>query len=163
MRTFKIQSTKRREIIDITAQVEAIIAESGCVNGIAMISALHSTCAISIGEVVQSVDDDLLAFLNGLVPYLNFKHVHPADHPKDGTDAITDGPPHPTSHILGIMLGPSKSMGVVESRLVRGEWQAIMLIELEGPRERSIAVQVIGEIAEGGKALAEPQTLNALR
>jgi secondary thiamine-phosphate synthase enzyme len=162
MHSFKIQSTKRREVIDISAQVEAIIAESRCANGIAMISALHSTCAISIGEVVQNVDDDLLAFINTAVPYLNFKHVHPADHPKDGTDAIIDGPPHPTSHILGILLGPSKSMGVVNGRLVRGEWQSIMLIELEGPRERNIAVQVIGEMEQTQNTPAD-EAANAVR
>lgn len=154
MHTFSVQTSKRRHIIDITKQVQSVIASSGCTNGLVMISALHSTCAICIGEVVQNVDQDFVAFLNAVVPQLDFKHVHPPDHPKDGSDETTDGPLHPSSHILAIMLGPSKCMGVVDMNLVRGEWQSIMLVELEGPRERKIAVQVIGENARDASALA---------
>lgn len=145
MRQFTVKSSARRQILNLTSQIQEIISESGCSNGIAVISALHSTCAISVGEVVQGVDEDLLTFLNSLVPYFDFKHTHPSDHPKDSSMDVGHGPPHPTSHVLAIMLGPSKSLGVLDQKLVLGEWQSVMLVELEGPRERTIAVQVLGE------------------
>jgi secondary thiamine-phosphate synthase enzyme len=48
------------------------------------------------------------------------------------------------SHLLSIMTGSSESVPVVDGKLKIGRWQSIMLVELDGPRERSVAISFVG-------------------
>ncbi|HEY2991669.1 MAG TPA: YjbQ family protein [Methylomirabilota bacterium] len=107
---------ERLEISDVTKIVHRAVEESGVRHGIAIANALHTTCALFINEFQASLVDDLKALIGRLMP--------PA----------------------GIaLLGRSVALGVTDGHLVLGRFQSIIFAELDGPRQRDIAVQVIGE------------------
>lgn len=121
-----VTSTKPREIIDITAQVQ----ESVNVNdGVAMITVAHTTCAITTADLDPGTDQDFLDFLIGIVPRAKWRHPH--------------NPAHAPSHLLASLIGPSVSIPISAGKLVLGTWQRIILVELDGPRERQITSKVI--------------------
>ncbi len=94
-----------------------------------LLTILHTTCGLLLNDAGSGWEEDMLAFLERAVPQLNFQHLH-------------DGPEHAKSHILGALLGPSLTIGIADARPVLGTWQSIFVIELEGPRERTLAVQI---------------------
>lgn len=128
MYRFTLRTSKRREILNVTSRVREGIARSGVQNGLAHVTVLHTTCAMVINDANSGWEEDMMAFLEQLVPDMRFHHLH-------------DGPQHAKSHILGALLGPHLTIGVDNGHPVLGTWQSLFMLEFEGPRERSIAVQ----------------------
>jgi len=128
-------STKQpRECIDLTAQVAEVVRRSGVRRGICQIYSLHATASIVVNENADpNIGIDLLTALDRAVPQ-RAGWLH---------DRIDD---NAQSHILAAILGPSETVPVEDGKLLLGTWQAILLVELDGPRaERRVAVQVLGE------------------
>ena len=128
-------STKQpKECIDLTAQVAEIVRRSGVRRGICQIHSLHTTASIVVNEDADpNIGIDLLTALEGAVPK-RADWLH---------DRIDD---NAQSHILAAILGPSETVPVEDGKLLLGTWQAILFVELDGPRaERRVAVQVLGE------------------
>ena len=114
-------------MIDLTAQVGAIVAESGLAEGLCNVYVAHATAAIVVNENDDpNVCVDTLDALDKLIPAGVWRHDR-----VDGNAA---------SHIQAAILGPSETLPVREGRLVLGTWQAVMLVELDGPRERRVVV-----------------------
>jgi secondary thiamine-phosphate synthase enzyme len=127
-------STKQaRECIDLTAQVAEIVRRSGVSRGLCQIYSLHATASIVVNENADpNIGIDLLTALDRAVPQ-RAGWLH---------DRIDD---NAQSHILACILGPSETVPVEDGKLLLGTWQAILLVELDGPRaERRVAVQVLG-------------------
>jgi secondary thiamine-phosphate synthase enzyme len=121
-----------RECVEITDQVREVVRKSGVERGLCHVMALHATAAIVINENDDpNIGVDLLRALERTVP------AH------DGWlhDRI-DNNAH--SHIQAAMLGPSELLQVEGGDLVLGRWQGVLLVELDGPRQRrNVSVQVI--------------------
>jgi secondary thiamine-phosphate synthase enzyme len=127
MTELRIRTTHKRELVDITAEVAAVVAKSGLSEGLCHVYVAHATAAIVVNENDDpNVCVDLLDALDRLVPAGIWRHDR-----VDGNAA---------SHIQAAILGPGETLPVRDGRLCLGRWQAIMLAELDGPRERRIVV-----------------------
>ena len=127
MTELTIKTTRKRELVDVTPAVEAIVAKSGLEEGLCSVYVAHATAAVIINENDDpNVCVDLLDALDRLVPAGIWRHDR-----VDGNAA---------SHIQAAMLGPGEVVPFRKGRLCLGRWQAIMLAELDGPRERRLLV-----------------------
>ena len=125
------------EFIDLTALVEQRVAESGISDGMALVQSLHATASIFVNEWQDALLADFRTLLEQAVPTDRpWRHNDPRYSDCDRGNAA--------SHLRALLLGTSAMLAVRDGRLVRGTWQSIILAELDGPRERSISLQVFG-------------------
>jgi secondary thiamine-phosphate synthase enzyme len=126
---------------DLTPQIMAHLADSGIRNGFVTVTSRHTTTALTINENEERLLEDVRTFLTQLIPpRARYRHndIHLRDCPPDE-------PENAHSHLAAMLLGSSEVVPVSEGRPVLGQYQSIMLVELDGPRERSVAVQICGE------------------
>ncbi len=130
MEKLEINTKSRVELIDITDRIEKIVKKSGIDNGIVLVYTKHTTTALIINENESGLIQDIIDTLNKLVPTnVNYRH----NVVDDNADA----------HIRAVLLGNSLVIPLVNSSLALGTWQRIFLVELDGPRSRTIYVKVI--------------------
>jgi secondary thiamine-phosphate synthase enzyme len=122
MSTILVQSKAHEQIIDITEDVAVLGASIN--NGICGLFVQHTTCALTILTNEEGIADDFLTVLNGLVPQ-TAAYVH-------------DSANHVRAHVLSALVGPSVSVPVRNGRLGLGQFQRIVLVEFEGPRQRAV-------------------------
>ena len=127
MTEFRLRTTAKRQMIDLTARVADIVAETGVDEGLCNVYVTHATAAIVVNENDDpNVCVDVLDLLDRLIPAGVWRHDK-----VDGNAA---------SHIQATILGPSETIPVRGGKLLLGTWQAVMLVELDGPRERRVVV-----------------------
>lgn len=124
-----ISTEKRYQLVDITHEVEIIVKESNFEQGLVFVFVPHSTSAILLTENESGLKQDWLSFLKKLISGFNFEH----DRIDDNAD----------SHILSGLLGQGKTIPFSGGSLIRGTWQQIFLVELDGPRTRRVMVKII--------------------
>ncbi|BCO30730.1 hypothetical protein TspCOW1_08330 [Thiohalobacter sp. COW1] len=126
---------------DVTPQIRDCLADSGIGNGFVTVTSRHTTTALTINENEARLLEDVKAFFTRLVP--------PGDEYLHNDIQLRDCPPdepeNAHSHLVAMLLGSSEVVPVSEGRLVLGQYQSVLLVELDGPRERTVAVQVVGE------------------
>jgi secondary thiamine-phosphate synthase enzyme len=126
---------------DIMPEVTAAVAKSGINNGFVTVTSQHTTTAISINENEARLIEDVKGFLTHLIP--------PDDHYLHNDiamrDCPEDEPENAHSHLAAMLLGSSEVIALAEGELVLGQYQSVMLYELDGPRKRRVSVQVYGE------------------
>ena len=129
----RLSTSKKQELIDITGKINNIIKKSKVKNGICNIFTAHATAAIIINENYDpNICLDLLDALNELIPKGKWRH--------DRIDGNAD------AHIKAAILGPHESIPVKDGELQLGQWQSLMFVELDGPRNnRIVAVQLVGK------------------
>lgn len=137
MRTFaKVLAVSTREkyqLIDITRSVEEFVSDSKIQEGLCLVHASHATAAIICNENESGLVHDILRKVKEIFPP-GAGYFH---------DRIDD---NASSHIASALIGASRSFPIRSGRLVRGTWQNIFLLELDGPRaRRTVDVQIIGE------------------
>lgn len=127
---FRVSTSKREELVDVTAEVVRAVTESGVQEGFAVVFAAHTTAAITINENADpDVPRDLLAGLEKLAPrHAGWRHV------EGNSDA----------HLKASLVGPSVTVPVVQGRPVLGTWQGVYFCEFDGPRTRRCVVTVAG-------------------
>ncbi len=125
-----IQTKARTELIDITDRVRTIVKEGGTKNGICIISTRHTTSGIIINENEHGLRNDILDMLETLIPE-NKNYAH--NQIDNNADA----------HLRAVLLGNSAVLPIEDGHLVLGTWQSIFFVELDGPRNRSVNVQII--------------------
>jgi secondary thiamine-phosphate synthase enzyme len=127
MTELHIRTRQKRELIDITREVAAIVAKAALAEGLCHVYVAHATAAIIINENDDpNVCVDLLDALDRLIPAGIWRHDR-----VDGNAA---------SHIQAAILGPGETIPIRDGALLLGRWQAVMLAELDGPRERRLIV-----------------------
>jgi len=127
MNELRFRTTQKREMIDLTAQVTEIVARAGLAEGLCNVYVTHATAAIVINENDDpNVCVDTLDALDRLIPAGVWRHDK-----VDGNAA---------SHIQAAILGPGETIPVKDGQLCLGRWQAVMLVELDGPRDRRVLV-----------------------
>ncbi len=123
-----IKTKKKKEILDITAEINAELWKIGAENGICHVFLKHTTAALMTADLDPGgTDMDYLDAFANLLPELKYRHPHEPEHMPD--------------HILPSLLGASLSLPVEGGKLALGIWQAAALVEFDGPREREIAVR----------------------
>jgi secondary thiamine-phosphate synthase enzyme len=126
-----VESAGREETIDITPRVKAAVTRAKITDGIVTISVAHTTAAVFVNENADpDVQKDVLTALERAVPR-DARYAH----------AEGNGP----AHVKSVLVGNSVTLPVRDGALALGTWQGIYFAELDGPRERSATITVIGE------------------
>ena len=126
MKTTTIRTRKKDEVVDITETVEESLREMNAGDGVCMVFAAHTTCALTTADLDPGTDLDLLDALRRLLPKLSYRHPH--------------DPAHTPDHILSSLIGPSVTVPYANGRLLLGTWQRVILVELDGPRQRTVHI-----------------------
>ncbi|MFB6188830.1 MAG: secondary thiamine-phosphate synthase enzyme YjbQ [Halapricum sp.] len=126
MSTISISTSERLEVLDVTADVAAVLPDDA--DGIATVFVRHTTAGVTVNENESRLLGDLADALSGLVPDDGWAH----DEIDDNAD----------SHVRAMLVGSSVTVPVSDGRPDLGTWQSILLIECDGPRTRTIDVRV---------------------
>lgn len=126
---------------DLMPGIQGAVAKAGIKNGFVTVTSQHTTTAIAINENEERLLEDVKTFLTRLIP--------PGDHYLHNDIALRDcpedEPENAHSHLAAMLLGSSEVIALAEGELVLGQYQSVMLYELDGPRQRKVNVQVYGE------------------
>ena len=130
-----LKTSGRTDIHDITEKVAAAVTDSGLSDGIAVVSCVGSTGAVTTIEYEPGLVSDMQEILQKLIPEgKGYRH-----------DAAW-GDDNGHSHLRSSLIGTSFTAPVTEGRLELGTWQQIVFLELDHRgRERKIVVKMIGE------------------
>jgi len=127
------QTTKRREYINITAKVEAAVAESGVREGLALVSAMHITAGVWVNDAEPGILADIDQVLETLAPAgKDYRHHRTGE---DNGDA----------HIKSILVHHQVILPITEGRLDLGPWQQVYYCEFDGRRRKRVVIKVLGE------------------
>jgi secondary thiamine-phosphate synthase enzyme len=129
MQQLTFKTRKKREVLDITDTVQAMLhknhtQETGIVN----LFILHTTASLTTADLDPGTDLDMLDAFEAMIPKLRYRHPH--------------NPTHVPDHILSSLIGTSVALPFERGQILLGTWQRIVLIELDGPRERYLVVTV---------------------
>lgn len=122
-----ISTTKRKQVIDISDEIEEVCEKKGWRDGAVLVFVAHTTCAITTADLDPGTDEDLLDALEKMFPKGNYRHPH--------------DPGHVGEHIMSSLIGPSVTVPIEDGKLALGTWQRVVLVELSGPRERTIILR----------------------
>jgi secondary thiamine-phosphate synthase enzyme len=130
---FEIKTSKRTELIDITNKVEDVVKKSKIKNGVCNVFVPHATAAVILNENETGLVSDIIDKIEKEFPVgAGYRH----DRIDDNAD----------SHLASGFIGQSKVIPLNDNRLLRGTWQQVFVIELDGPRSaRKVIVTIIGE------------------
>ena len=136
-KTLTMLSDKRTEVLDITKQIRDIMLGADITEGIMLVNSLHTTCALFVNEFQGALVEDLKAMVDRLVPEAGpYRHDDPRYSDCERGNA--------TSHLRAALLGRSVAVGITGGELALGRFQSILLAELDGPRPRTIDIQIMG-------------------
>lgn len=135
--TLTIATGQRVELINITERLAEQVRASGIRHGIALVNSLHTTLALFINEFQPALLEDMRNFLEQVVVRGQYyKHNDPQFSDCDRSNA--------DAHLRAMLLGHSLALQVQNGELALGTFQAIILAELDGPRERALQLQILG-------------------
>ena len=128
---FAVKSTRQNQWINISAEVEGIVAASGVREGICVVFIPHTTAAVTVNENADpDVPADVILALEAAAPdRREFRH-------REGNSA---------AHTKTSLVGPSLTLIVSRGRPLLGTWQGIWFNEYDGPRTRTVHVRVLGD------------------
>lgn len=129
--TLSVASYERNQFIDVTPEVNLVVARSGIREGMCYLYVPHTTAGITINENADpSVPQDILERLSILAP-------------REGRYRHTEG--NADAHIKATLVGVSQTVPVSGGKLLLGTWQGVFFCEFDGPRRRKLVVRVMGE------------------
>lgn len=130
-------TNERVELINITDRINEIVRKSGIREGLVQMQSLHTTTSVFINEWQDALLADIKTFFEELVDRDRpWRHNDPrySDCERSNADA----------HLRGMIMGQALCLQVRNSAVLLGTWQSIILAEFDGPRSRSLSIQVSG-------------------
>ncbi len=127
-------TTKRRQLINITPQIQQCLRESGVQEGLILVNAMHITSSVFINDDEAGLHHDYEVWLEKLAPekpYEQYKH----NGFEDNADA----------HLKRTIMGREVVVAITEGRLDFGPWEQIFYGEFDGKRKKRVLVKIIGE------------------
>src|SRR5688572_20135883 len=135
--TFVVRSSQKQEMIDITPEVIEATRDAGIRNGFVGIFSQHTTSAVLVNEFQSALLADIGDFLRRVVEDgLFYKHNSPEWSDCDRSNA--------TSHLRSLLFSNGVMLPVVDGKPVLGQFQSVIVAELDGPRERTVKLQFLG-------------------
>ncbi len=126
---------------DLMTDLKAAVGASGINSGFVTVTSQHTTTAITINENEERLLEDVKTFLTRLAPP-DDRYLHNDIALRDCPE---DEPENAHSHLSAMLLGSSETIVLAEGELMLGQYQSVMLCELDGPRRRKVCVQIFGE------------------
>ena len=125
MDVIEVSSQQRRQLVDVTSFVQESVAAAGVAEGLCHVCVPHTTAAVMLNENADpAVGDDLLRALEAIVPRIAWRHA------EGNSDA----------HLISSLVGAAVTVPISDGELALGRWQAVFLLELDGPRKRELRV-----------------------
>jgi secondary thiamine-phosphate synthase enzyme len=135
--TFVVPTDERVQVVDLTDRVMALVRRAGIQEGLASLCSMHTTCAVIINEAQPALQSDMKVFLEHVVDEdAAWMHNDPMHSECNRANA--------DSHLRAMLLSHSLSLQVSGGEAVLGQWQRILMAELDGPRPRTLRLQVMG-------------------
>ena len=135
--TFTVQTDNRVQVLDLTERVMALVRKLRVKEGIVSLFSMHTTCSLFINEFQTALLADIRDFLEHVVARdAEWMHNNPDLSDCDRLNA--------DSHLRAMVLGHSLTLQVSGGEVVLGQWQRVLMAELDGPRARSLRVTVMG-------------------
>lgn len=129
--TFTVSTSDGSDVVDVTERVAEAVEDSGVDRGIGLASVRHTTCGLVIQENEEGLVSDLCEALSEILPEDNgYRH-----------DVIDD---NAHAHLRAALTGNAASFPVRDGEPVLGTWQRVLLLEFDGPRTRTVEVEVVG-------------------
>ncbi len=126
-------TSKRREYINITGEVEKAVREGGIQEGMALVSAMHITAGVYVNDDEQGIIKDIDEMLEKLAPYGQAYRHHQTG--EDNGDA----------HLKSLLVHHQVIIPITDSKLDFGPWQQVYYAEFDGQRKKRVVIKVIGE------------------
>jgi len=131
MKELELRTSRRTEMVDITARIKSAVSETRIVSGVCTIYVPHTTAGVTVNENADpSVKQDILEFLERHIPHRGGYH-----HSEGNAD----------SHIKASLIGSCVSVLFEQGELLLGTWQGIFFCEFDGPRQRKIWLNITGD------------------
>ena len=127
-------TSKRRELVNITAEVQACLAESGVKEGLVLVNAMHISASVFINDDESGLHHDFDVWLEKLAPekpYSQYQH----NGFEDNADA----------HLKRTVMGREVVVAITDGKLDFGPWEQIFYGEFDGKRRKRALVKIIGE------------------
>ncbi len=126
MQRLTVRTRSKREVIDITDLVQGVLNNYDGRTGTCHLSILHTTAALTTADLDPGTDLDMLDAFEAMIPKLRYRHPH--------------NPAHVPDHILSALIGTSVTVPAEKGHLLLGTWQRVVLVELDGPRQRDVVL-----------------------
>ncbi len=138
LETLALNTKEKQQLINITSRVKEVVDRSGIRNGFIGLFSQHTTAALLVSEFQNALLEDIRGFLGRVVEDDRaYKHNSPEFSDCDRKNAA--------SHLRSLLFNNSVVLPVCEGELVLGQFQSVILAEMDGPRERSLKLQFVGE------------------
>ncbi len=121
-----IDTTEQKQVVDITERVQEAVSDAGVEQGSAYVFVHHTTCALTTADLDPGTDQDYLDAIEAMFPDLEYRHPHDPEHVGD--------------HIMSSLIGADVTVPIHNGKVQLGTWQHIVLLELNGPRERNVTM-----------------------
>ena len=126
---------KRRDYINITDQVESLVARSGVKNGLCLVNAMHITASVYINDAESGLIQDYDDWLEKLAPHAPTSQYR---HNRTGED-------NGDAHLKRQIMGREVVVAITDGKLDFGPWEQIFYAEFDGQRRKRVLVKIIGE------------------
>ena len=135
--TLVIDTDQRIELVDLTNRVMEFVRRFNIREGLVSLWSMHTTCSLFINEFQTALLTDIKRFLEQMVARdADYLHNDPNHSDCDRQNA--------DSRLRAMLLGHSLTLQISGGEVVLGQWQRILMAELDGPRARSLRVQIFG-------------------
>ena len=138
MKTYRkelwFNTATRRELVNITQQVEQCLAESGVKEGMCLVNAMHITASVFINDDEPGLHQDFETWLEKLAPEKPYSQYHHNGY-EDNADA----------HLKRTIMGREVVVAITDGKLDFGPWEQIFYGEFDGKRKKRVLVKIIGE------------------
>ena len=136
--TISVKTKDQLQLLDITQMVREFLSKHPIRNGVLLLNILHTTAVLFVNEFQAALIEDMKNILTTLIEEKDY-YRHNDPQYSDCTRANAG------SHLRAMLLARSLTLPVQAGEVVLGRWQSIIFAELDGPQERSIQFQVLGE------------------
>ena len=126
------ETKRRREFINITESVRAIVRKSGVRDGLALVSAMHITAAVYVNDNERGLIADIEEWADRLAPAGDYAHHRTGESNGD-------------AHLKNLLLGHQVILPVTKGDLDLGPWEQVFYAEFDGQRRKRVVVKVLGE------------------
>ena len=132
MKRLKFATDGKKQILDITERINEELSSSPTEEGLCHLHILHTTAALTAADLDPGTDLDMLDAFEAMIPKLKYRHPHDPSHVGD--------------HIMSSIIGPSLLLPFEGKELILGTWQRVVLVEFDGPRERTVILSLLKEL-----------------
>jgi secondary thiamine-phosphate synthase enzyme len=129
---FVFHTKKKRELVNLTPRLEAVLEKSGIQDGMMLVSAMHITAGVFVNDDESGLHEDIWEWLEKITPFrAEYKHHRTGE---DNGDA----------HLKSMLVHHEVIVPITKGRLDLGPWQQVFYAEFDGQRDKRLIVKVMG-------------------